>query len=112
MMEQRDITFDLETIKQGECICMLVPYFSGVISIYPQDNKSLSRLRCTSASFISDNIFSKLCVPEMQKPDSDLLQREVDLSDLVNLKGLFYLSFLLYRSQVSFAECCVLVPQA
>lgn len=28
MMEQREITFDLETIMQGECICMVVPYFS------------------------------------------------------------------------------------
>lgn len=45
----------------------------------------------------------------MQKPDSDLMQREVDLSDFVNLKGPFYLAF--SSSQAPFAECCVLVPQ-
>lgn len=68
-------------------------FLRKVISIYLQDDKSLSRLSCTFASFTSDKVFSKLHIPEMQKPDSDLVQREMDLSDLVNLKGPFDLAF-------------------
>lgn len=84
-------------------------FLRRVISIYLQDDKLLLRLRCTFALYISDNIFSNFRIPEMQKPDSDLMQREVDLSDFVNLKGPFYLAF--SSSQAPFAECCVLVPQ-
>lgn len=68
-------------------------FLRKVISIYLQDDKCLSRLSCTFASFIPDEVFSNLHIPEMQKPDSDVMQREMDLSDLVNLKGPFYLAF-------------------
>lgn len=68
-------------------------FLRKVISIYLQDDKSLSRLSCTFALFISDEVFSKLHVSEMQKPNSDMMQRALDLSDLVNRKGPFYLAF-------------------
>lgn len=66
-----------------------------VISIYLQDNKLLSRLRSTFISFIFDNIFffSKLCIPEPIKPDFHMMQREISMQDLLNLKGSFYLTF-------------------
>lgn len=82
-----------------------------VISIHLQNDKSFSRWRHVFELVTFSQYFM---ISEMQKPDSGLMQTELDLSDLLNRKGSYYLPVCLSRAtivSVPVAECCVLIPQ-
>lgn len=99
MIEQREVTFDLAKIMQGAWNHILVPHFwedqlifqlSLIASRRAARSLPLSH-RCpqTHEMFVSHYLLN--VVSEMQDPDSGMLQKEVDLSDLLDPKGTVYL---------------------